>query len=337
MDTQHNFNVMNAIERRALYNLLRMNWLNDPKMSVEPWQVEDYRALSLPTLFERLKRLSVQLDRTSFIAYADECDSPEDLTEQLVGDRQLKAEAEDQIYLLIFELWRRLMAEKPSLSIFCNELDHQIYLYDNSELENPSELHDALANFILILDENADEGIPSKEVFKLISTYCANDIETFLYDFISEQIDEDHESYAQDLLDGFNSYLEGNKWFDLLRARLLGHSNRKTANKLFTQIIEEHLEDSDLEFKLELLSLMAEIGDKQQFTLVLQHLIGLLQSEEDFQDLLHICLDYFHRLDQEDQESRIQPILKKRQSLSLKLPFNPQDSGLKALLEIFEL
>ena len=47
-----------------------------------------------------------------------------------------------------------------------------------------------------ILDENVDEGVPPEQALQLISTYCANDIETFLYDFISEQIDEDNETYA---------------------------------------------------------------------------------------------------------------------------------------------
>ena len=32
-------------ERRALYNSLRMHWLLDPNMAVEPWQVEDYRSM----------------------------------------------------------------------------------------------------------------------------------------------------------------------------------------------------------------------------------------------------------------------------------------------------
>jgi hypothetical protein len=185
---------MNAIERRALYNLLRMNWLNEPTLSVESWQVEDYRSLPLPDLFERLKQFNIQLDRVSFIAYADECDSPEDLTEHLIGDRNLPTAQEDQVYLLIFELWRRLMSEKPSLSILCNELDHQIFLYDRHELDNPLALQDALTHFIEILDENVDEGIPPEQAFKLISPYFANDMETFLYDFIAEQIDEGNES-----------------------------------------------------------------------------------------------------------------------------------------------
>jgi len=33
------------IQRRALFNLVRMNWLAEPIVNVAEWQVEDYRPL----------------------------------------------------------------------------------------------------------------------------------------------------------------------------------------------------------------------------------------------------------------------------------------------------
>jgi len=41
-------------ERRALYNLLRLNWLRDPSVKVERWQVEDLRSVSTPDLLYRI-------------------------------------------------------------------------------------------------------------------------------------------------------------------------------------------------------------------------------------------------------------------------------------------
>jgi hypothetical protein len=327
---------MNQIEQRALYNLLRMNWLNDPNLSVEPWQVEDYRQLPLSDLFEQLNTLSIHLDKVSFTAYADECDSPEELTEYLIGDQNIKAVVEDRIYLIIFELWRRLMSEKPSLSIFCDELDHQIYLYDQGHLKDLIALQDALANLLAILDENVDEGVNPKEAFNLISACCANDIETFLYDLISEQIDEENESYARELLDDFQVYFEANKWFTFLRARLASHSSPKISNKILSQLLEEHLEEKDLDFNFELLSFMAETGNPQLFKMLTKTTLSLLSTEEDFQDLLFICADYYHRLDQEEAEHQIQHILKNRSTKSVKDPFNAKDSDLIPLLTIVD-
>jgi hypothetical protein len=326
---------MTVIERRALYNLLRMNWLHDPKMKVENWQVDDYRTFSTETLFEKLKSLNVQLNKNTFLAYADECESPEDLTEQLIGDRELDAQLEDQVYLLIFELWRRLLSEKPSLSIICNELDHQIHQYDLGKIENPLELQDQLNQFITLLDENVDQGIPAQEVFQGLSTYCAHDIETFLYDFISQHIEEENESYALDLLDDFSTYLANNKWLDLLRARLSSISNRKMATKQLSQLLEDYLEEQDLEFNLELLSFMTEIGDPFTFKQVLQSTTPLLQTEEDFQDLLFICSDYCHRLDQEEPERMIQTQIAQRKHKDLNAFLHPNDLDLKKLLDLF--
>ena len=326
---------MNTIERRALYNLLRMNWLNEPSLPVEPWQVEDYRDLSLSTLFDKLKQLSVHLDRTSFIAYADESDSPEDLTNQLIGDRQLKVEQEDQIYLLIFELWRRLMSEKPSLSVFCNELDHQIFLYDQGQIEDPLTLQDALANFKQILDENVDEGIPPEQAIELISAYCANDIETFLYDFILEQIDEGNESFAEELLDDFYIYLANNKWFALLRLRLFGHSHSKAAQKLAEEILEVQLNDQDLSFNLEFLSFLLEWKDYAAFHTLIQKAMPLIEKEEDFQDLLSIAIDYFHLLGQKQQENSLQSLLSKRANYPLEAIIPANDPDLSDFAQLF--
>src|SRR5438128_2674617 len=114
------------IERRALYNSLRLNWLQDPAISVEPWQVEDYRSFSIEKIFEQLKQKNIHLNKASFVALAENADTPEDLTDDLLADSDLDAAAQDYIYLHIFELWRTLIPEKTCLSIFCDELDHQI-------------------------------------------------------------------------------------------------------------------------------------------------------------------------------------------------------------------
>jgi hypothetical protein len=329
---------MNAnIERRALYNLLRMNWLNEPTLSLESWQVEDYRSLPLSALFERLRQFNIQLDRISTIAYADECDSPEELTDHLIGDRHLQTAQEDQIYLLIFELWRRLMSEKPSLSVLCNELDYQIYLYDHQELENPLALHDALMHFLQILEENIDQGISSEQVFKLIAPYSANDIEAFLYDFIAEQIEEGSESFARELIDDFDTYLGNNKWFKLLHIRLCEKGHSKMAQRITEQIIEEHLNDQDLDYNLEFLSVLAEMEDFAIFRTLIKETLPLIEREEDFQDLLVIAHDFFHRINLDQQEMKLQTLLEKRSAYSQNETFNAHDPDLMALAQLFNL
>ena len=71
------------MNRKALYNSLRMNWVLDPTIDVEAWQVEDYRSMPIDGLFERLEDMDIRMDKGSFIAFAGSMDTPEELAETL--------------------------------------------------------------------------------------------------------------------------------------------------------------------------------------------------------------------------------------------------------------
>lgn len=327
---------MTNIERRALYHLLRMNQLADPSFPVELWQIEDYRELPLTELFDKLRLFGIDLNRIGFIAFGDECDSPEEFTDELIGEQHLKPSQEDQIYLLVFELWRRIMREKPSLSIICHELDHQIYLFDQNAAENPLELENALNHFSEILEKNVDEGVSPQEAIQLISGYTANDIETFLYDFISEQIEKGNESYSYELLDTFDPYLIENKWFKLLRLRLSGYPLTKTAQRLLEEIIEDHLNESDLDFQLELLSAIGEMKEHETFFIIAKSTLPLVKTEENLQDLLLISLEYFQRTDQLDKEKKLNDTINTRSHLQLNALIDKTDRDLQLLSTFFK-
>lgn len=326
--------VIMQVERRVLYNSLRMNWLLDPSLKVEPWQVEDYRSLRLETLFERLKEKDLFLDRVSFLALAENVDTPENLTDDLLADADLSPSEQDQIYLLVFELWRRLIPEKLCLSIFCDELDNQIFLYDRGQLENIESLEDLLANLEVILDENTDEGGDPHEVFESICACCANDIENFLYDFIARQIDGQNYSYASELLDGFINYVKEIRWFEFLKARLLAVQDPQSANETIRQLLANAAKNPDLDFNLEILTFLVKGGEKDIFLKMVKRTLALLELEEDFQDLLSICADYYRLLDHDNEERAIQNILEKRSNNALEGVFNPGDAQVKELLQI---
>jgi len=325
---------MTQIQKNALYHLLRLNSMKDPSLKVQPWQVEDYRKFSLEELFSRLSKLGIQLNRSSFATHADECDSPEELVEVLSKDEEVTSEEEDKIYLLSFELWRRVMADKPSLSIFCNELDHQIQLYDEGNDEYAQALQDAIENFFKILDENVDEGLEPAEALELVSAYCANDIRSFIYDYMQDLIDDNNESYAKDILEESRTYLKDDKWFKLLDARLSIKWPPEVVHEYLERIIEDHIEENDLIFNFDLLDLIITVGPHGLFYKVIAATAPLLKSEEDFQDLLSICLDYFLRIDQNVNEKSVQNILDKRSYIVLDAPINAQDKDIAALLAI---
>jgi hypothetical protein len=282
---------MNNEERRALYTALRLNWLQDPTLPVKDWQVEDYREMPYSILFERLRNCDIDLDRLGMLALINESDNPEDLCEMLVADMNIEPIVQDQIYLVLFELWRRLATEKPCLSIFCDELDYQIYLYDQGEVDNIEALQDVLGSLQVILEENSDRGVEPDVAFGYVSNLCAHDVEGFLLDYMAEQIDEANFTYATELLEIFTPYISSSQWLDFLRARLLVQSDSRAAQRIFKRLLEEE-EGVEFDFYLEMLSFLAVDGEEHLFKQALDRCIALVHAEEDLQDLLMLCQDY---------------------------------------------
>lgn len=322
------------MERRVLYRLLRMNWEQDPATPVEPWQVQDYRKMDIEALFKELEDLGIFLDRVGFIASAEHVDTPEQFAEESITADVVSESQQDHIYLLIFEIWRRLVPEKLCLSIFCDELDYQIEQYDKGTLTDEEALQDALAMLAVVLDENIDEGVDPQEAFSSLCAGCAQDVEDFLYNYIADQIDNTNESYASELLDDFGLFVTEPKWFDLLQARLILLADEQQARALMYNIVSLALNGKDLEYQLEILSILVKTGDKKLFTSLVNHTLSVLKTEEEFQDLLCICIEFFHYLDQERQELAIQEILKKRESIPLHASWKDNSSVLSEFKRI---
>lgn len=313
------------IQDRALYHLLRSNWLEDPSIQVKPWQVENYRQLSVDELFKRLKALKIPLTSETFLLYAESCDSPEEVVDCVWLDDTDDA-GRDQAYLLLFEIWRRLLPKKQSLSLFCHELDHLIDVYDKEDLKDEEVLQGALSDLEDILDEGVDQGGDAKEVFSSVACYCAHDLESFLYDYISDQIDAKNDLYASELLDGFYEYISDVKWFDFLKVRLFASRDLGDAKKLLRRLLED---EPDFELLLEIGTFLITAGDEALFLQTLKQALPLIKEEEEFQDLLSLAADFYHFLDREE-EKEIRNLLLKRQRQSL--PLDPDKTLLLKLL-----
>lgn len=285
-------------------------------MSVEPWQVEDYRAIALPKIFERLGAHEFKLDKEYFLKLASQVDSPEELTNLLLEDEELNPIVYDQVYLLIFELWRRFITDLPCLSIFCDEFDHQAYIYDENRA-NIEAIQDAIASLQNILDENTDKGLDPHQVFKLVASHCAHDLESFIYDYIYEQIDNGNVSYATELVDGFKAYMSDSKWYDFLRTKLLSLSDEENAQRYVKDLIDRYKDEKDLEFNFEVLSFMVKVASEESFNRLAKKTLPLITIEVDFHDLLEISIEFYHYLDLEVKEQLLKEILAKRSHLHL--------------------
>lgn len=319
------------LHTKALYNLLRFNVKDDPSTPHEPWAVEDLRILSLEDLFRRLKKESIVLDRSQFVEFAESAETPEDLAEILLNEAE-DLKQQDRAYLIIFELWRRLLPERVSLSVFCDELDHLIDLYDRKKLGSDEPIQDVLANLKDVLEENVDAGGKPRDVFAAIEEDCAHDLESFLYDYIADLLVTGNHYYASELIDSFSSFVPEPLWFKILSARLLAFTDPVEANGKIRELLKQDLE---LPLLMEALRFLSKAGDKELLVQAIEKTIPLLETEEEFQEVLQIASDFYRLLDQDDLEKSILLMMKKRKWPSER-PLDPEDPDLQCFTQLIQ-
>lgn len=317
---------------KALYNLLRMNPHNQSEQ-LKAWQTYDYRTMPADRIFSRLQEIGISLDKESFLAKSEIVNSPEELAEKLLQDIG-NSEIQEEAFLLLFEAWRRFCPQKQTLSIFCDELDHIIDLYDKNPDAAEEALGMALDDLENILDKNADEGEDPVQILHSINSYCAHDVEGFLYDFISDQIANDNDLHASELIDGFYPYVSDKRWFDLLRLRILSSTDAEEASAMLSRFMEVLDESFDLDLAFEMLRFLIHWEDQELFAEKFAYVAEQLEVEEDFQELLDIASEYFEYLGREKKYQKIQAILQKRSAIPQDKKISFEDPDLSQLLEL---
>lgn len=307
---------------KSFYNLLRAKHNKHAKTEVLPWQIEDLRILTLTSLFARLSHLGVFFDEISFVEQAQQFDNPEELTAHVwteTGEDQAKC------YLLLFEIWRRLLPENPPLSLFCDQLDCLIEAYDKRVLEEIDQLQEALESLEDILDTAVDKEGVAEDVFQYVCSYSAHDLEGFILDYIADQMIEENYIGASELLEGFSSYVMHKKRFEALRICLFLSTDTPSASLMFERFLEHLQEEPDFEALLILMDYLVYRGNREFFFKVAKQALFSLQMEEQFQDVLEMMAEYYHYMDLEEEEKRVSQIRGARKKFSVEKPVNRED------------
>ncbi len=272
-------------------------------------QVEDYRLIEKSDLFKRLSDLGFSIDEDHFIALAGEVPSPEELTDLLWAESE-DVEGRDQVYLLLFEIWRRLLPHRESLSIFCDELDYQIFLYDEEQrLEDMDEL---LVHLEDVLDSYVDAGENAKKMFQSISLTCAYDLERFLFEYIMDLIDAGEQLTASELIDGFFEYVSDIKSFEFLRVRLFADVDPQETALLLTGLVETLKDPVHFDLLIEIASFLVSFGQDSLYRAIIAKGLGWLKTEDDFFEILGTLQGCYCCLDQEEKEAVIKEIVSRR-------------------------
>lgn len=221
---------------RGFYNTL----LFSSSPIKEKWQIEDYTLLSTAQLLQRLIKENIHITENALKEYMESAQSPEDLTDILCPEEEGSVLFE-KCYLIIFELWKKLAPHKETLSIFCDKLDHLIHAYDEGR-PVADELVKALNDLMKIFEDLCASGLSQKETYALFSSYLAQDLETFIYDFLCDLIEAGEKTLAFDFIFGFYDFFHDKPALDLLKTTINLIENPDDSETVFLNTIEKIFE-----------------------------------------------------------------------------------------------
>ncbi len=206
---------------RAYYNILILNKLRDDKYREGEWESCDYRQMPLPEIFFSLGKLGVYFTSDSFVSFCEEIDTPEALADKLLYEN---GDGKRKIYLLVFELWRRLLPERKTVSIVCDQLDQTIAIYEDQRED--TQLYEGLLAILEILKRNAPFSDRPKELFKRLSLYIAHDLENVISTYIESKMGSPEEGKMTLLLDAFIPFVEEERALQFLKFKSLTASQQ---------------------------------------------------------------------------------------------------------------
>ncbi len=324
------------LQRKAQYNLLQINLprIESGELQVadlQPWQTENYREKSTDKLLEQLSQLGISFGNGDFSIYANQFEEPEELLDVVAAERDPLEK--DRIFLLVFELWRRYFPEKRTISIFCDELDYQMTQHD---LGHESDIEDILDYLQQILEENADKGLDPQEVFQTLQTYCANEIDSFLFDYALAQIEEGDHAYASELIEGFYPYIKDSIWFDYLKARIDFVDDPEEGSAEFEHVVDQVTNETRIDLVEEMLYFLADTGNHSLFYTLALKMFELMQVEEDFREFLEICYIHYDHLELKEPGFLLSEIFHRRNEIEPDASLDPYDADLKTVRAILD-
>lgn len=299
---------------RAKFNHLQMQTIETLRKGEKDipadWKIWEYHKLSFTELFSILHTLDIVWDAEFFVQEAQKYSSPEEIAYSL----DLSKEDQEKAYLCIFELWKRLLDDQETISIFCNELDWAIFFYDKTDRNSQETVRLMLQDLLDIFDFNRENSKKPKTIFQEVSYYLAQDLEEFLYRYIRDLIVEEGELAASELLDYYMPYVEGNLWFDFLHLQTVKGAPSEEITAIISRFMEKLRECSDVELFLTFLCYLLETGKKDVFLHVYQEVLEKIKTEKHFCEMLDIIFAFYKIHDVEKGLQAVYEMKKQSQS-----------------------
>lgn len=290
-----------SLETKALYNSLRMMGRRMKLSPQDSWKVADWRGRESTALFNELKEMGVVLDPPLFYQWAAHCETPEDLFDFLFMEEgeesaEWEEERKDHLYLLLFELWRRLVPEKRSLSLVADEIDHVLFAFDSGKEMVDEEMENALEEWVRLLNRLHDEeGLSAKEALHAIEPHFAHSVPDCIIDFLLDVSERGESERYGPLFEKVRPFLTLEPlWAKIVELRFCLREDMTLVNKKLGDLVAHVLTTPDVEceviFALCDISLKLERGEL--FLRLLERVAPCLQEQEDVEVVVHLLADF---------------------------------------------
>lgn len=297
------------LETKALYSSLAM--VDRSKSTKKTWETREWRNQSLENLVSELHELGFIFDKKQFYHWAGECDTPEELFELAVGDEE-NDKKRDHFYLILFELWRRLVPEKRSLSIIADDIDHCIQAFDLNSPILESQVEALLGEWGRVLDSLRDAGRTEEEALEAIEPFFAHDVPDFVIDFLLDLLGRKEYAFAAQILEKVGTHcVREPLWIKFIELQLALHDEnvievRKKLGELVSALLT--MEECDVELTLALCDIALELQKEELLVRLLEKLLPHLEEKEDFLAVLELLEDVAFRRNASGVLSKIKRI-----------------------------
>ncbi len=326
--------IMHDMATKAIYNnILFCNQhpdLDPSLATISEWKKKNWREVPLEALFRELSELGVEFDKAHFLVWADESDSPEDLLILITPDEVEEGDTEylDRLYLIIFELWRRLIPERRPLSIIGDDIDHALIAYESlwheedemAQISIREQLIRLFLEYTRLLQATCDQyqeneevddildlqryTTPAHAIFAMTQPFFVHDISRSLFDFILEELSHDTYPDLMPLVEGIMPFILPSTWSMCMKAHILWYEEderamalAKDALKLIFPIKKENnsmqgkksdISKYDLVGALSILLLAAKAGEKSLFRISMNLILDRSLDELSSDELFEL-------------------------------------------------
>ena len=295
---------------RGYYNYLRRQ--PQEGVAIKDFRVRDYRAISRAQLIRDLLSLGVELPEGGFKVASEDFDSPEEMVESL-DTVSMQKEKKEEIYLYFFELWRRENTDKPSISIFFDELDRVIDLYLTDQKSYEEKIIELFADLLMILESLTERVKRDEAIFRTLMHYSSHDLEAVIYNFIFDLLQQKEFVQASEFIEGFTRFMKDKRWFEFLRIKSLDNPHADKVLRCIDTLMQSLEKKKDFYLVLALLNYFNEANLLDFFVKLYVKALSIAKTEDEYRELQETLFTYFTLNDDEKRASQVLEMIEKKE------------------------